>query len=189
VNGRSAFSVVAAASPRDSSIIPNVRLYAQATDGAVTLRWETLGSYSIYRKLNATESCASYVQVASVDSSVSSFTDGAVPNNAAYDYALVARVSGKESSFSRPTLAIPLDRPSSLFQCYVSDPWDDDNINKDSTLLQWKPPSARSYQPLLATTADGTLSFLKGYNHYQHTRCDMLLQPPYTYNSRCARWW
>src|SRR5207247_5598588 len=101
-----------------------------------------------------------------------------------YDYAITAVVNGVESSFSKPTLAIPLARPSpsGFFQCNTYDPW----TNANATLVQWLAPTDKFYQPFLASTQDGTYAFLKGYHLYHYKLCDRMLggnPPDYQDNS------
>ncbi len=180
---RSPYSKCVAGKVRDSSNTPKLQIFAKATDGSVTVSWQLPNpstqpsprpsQYLVYRKLNASASCSSYVQVGSVAySSPWSIVDSGVPNNFAYDYAISAVISGVESSFSKPTLAIPLTRPSGFFQCAVPDPW---TSGTDDTAVQWLVPTDKFYQPFLASTADGTYFFLKGYHLYHYKLCGKML--------------
>jgi len=179
----SAFSAIVSATTRDATSAPQGRLIAAAKDGEVNLRWQPPGgitaapSYKVYRKANAEGACANYIQVAQgaysdlvADAGI---TDAGVQNNQGYDYALVSvAANGVESSFGATTLAIPLDRPRGFSQCRMwRDPFCVFNCSMPALRINWLPPEARFYQPYLATTADGTFGFLKGYHLYHHKTC------------------
>jgi hypothetical protein len=123
----SAVSITVIGTARDVNTAPSGRLVANGRDGAVHLKAQfestppaNLSKYQVYRKPNARESCMHYTWVGELNED-NEYTDGAVTNNAAYDYALVALMDDGtnvwESTFSTPGLGIPLDRPFNLFQC------------------------------------------------------------------------
>lgn len=174
-NNKSALSEIRSVLPRNRSMVPADRLSTKATDGQVTLSWNGAGQYLIYRKLNASRSCGDYVYVGQACcTGTQRFTDGGVPNNVAYDYAVTYKNGDVESTFSSPALAVPVHKPNFLKQCRRMRWFEDTTFGPhefEVTDLQWDPPTARPYQPILAQTSDGTLGYLKGYHLYHQELC------------------
>jgi len=176
----SALSQIVAGTARDSSLTPQVNLFAQATEGRVELSWQsdpflpnptfTPTKVFIYRRPNANRACGAYLRVGEMTGTwQASYPDATPPNNVAYDYAISIQYNGRESSLSRPTLAIPLARPRNVFQCYKANLY---LQTGNQNVLQWTPPDAAIYQPLMVTPDDSTLGYLKGYHLYHHKRCN-----------------
>ena len=169
----SQWSSISTAVTRDPNTAPTLKVFATGHDGSVDVSWIPDGStstYRLYRRVDAVRSCYVLVGEASISSGApATFTDSTVVNNQAYDYAVAGVFGGGvESAYSKPTLAIPLARPSGLFDC-VADGTFHSSAESGDTVLQWTPPPARPYQPILATAADGTFGYLKGYHLYHHT--------------------
>jgi RHS repeat-associated protein len=169
----SAYSTIQQAATRDPANAPTFAVYAKGHDGAVDVTWPlglSADAVRVYRRPDATRACYTYVgEIRNVGANTPhTLTDATVNNNRAYDYAVSTVTSGVESAYSKPTLGIPLARAVNLYQCKA------DNVVFDSseigsTVIEWTPPFATAYQPLLATTGDGTFAFLKGYHIYHHT--------------------
>jgi len=169
------------------------RPLADGGDGEVNLRIPTpslnpdVRTIRVYRKLNVDVSCESYALVGVVLFNQyydhEDFPDGALPNNLAYDYVVTSvRNDLAESAFSPLAQAIPLKAPSGLtscigtapiagngatyidgaVSCYVGDP------TYSRIEVRWEPPSAVPYQPLAASTVDGTLAYFMGNRVYSH---------------------
>jgi len=166
-----------------------------ASDGKVTVRiiYPSPITYPImrlYRKLNAVQDCQAYQLLATLSTGgvlcpnslcSQDFTDGGVTNAAAYDYVVTnvtGGAQGSESGYSKPALAIPVPSPMSYIEC-VEDlrgsdlsSWRDgaEKISSTSNYKRLKVrvqrPGIKEYQPLISTTAAGTLGFLRGYHLY-----------------------
>lgn len=162
----------------------------KASDHVVTLRAPASGwTMRVYRKRNMDVACEAY-ELAGTVSGGQIFTDAAITNNAAYDYAL-ANVdgTGRESALSPTALAIPLGPPTGFTQCVerLGSPPQDTwwQIWKDGAqqclnqlpspvevmraLLRWQPSDAPQYQPLWMTNADDIPGYLLGYRLYKFT--------------------
>jgi RHS repeat-associated protein len=166
---------------------------AASGDGVVKVRIP-VASYSstlpwlrIYRKANAAKGCASYEFLSQIARNgggaqpYSEYTDSSAPNNAAYDYVVTTVDSqNRESVFSTAALGIPLAHPQGYTACVedLGQTWkdgatwcsDSQGGRYSRVVLRWDPPEGRPYQPFLATNAEGTLGYLKGYRIYNYHR-------------------
>jgi len=183
-------SLRARATPRSSTIPTPARPGAQSGENTVTVRVPvatvpaSVTAINLYRKPNANASCDDYqyVQSVSISPTYTDIVDAAVPNAVAYDYAVTyADAGGRESLNSPPALGIPLEPPKKYKECYEYLHTGDLNFWKEGAetcfgsnqklnrlVVRWQKPQARSYQPYSATSADGTLGFLKGYHIYYY---------------------
>ena len=172
-SNKSAFSAIQSAVSRPAGSAPTQRLFSVSKDGQVTVTWERLSpnepdKYFLYRKRNADPACYEKIGEVTPTQTVGnehSFQDLGMTNDLAYDYAITSVTGGVESGFSAKTLGIPLTRTSGFAQCSGQE----DSNWGGATIASWNPPTGvRPYQPLSATTSDGTLGFLKGYHVYHH---------------------
>jgi RHS repeat-associated protein len=160
---------------------------ALAGDGKVSLRITALPSVRdlrLYRKRNVDLSCDSFELVKVLEPTSQEYTDGNVPNNVAYDYALTGvDAANHESAFSSAALGIPLAAPYGFTECTedlgpksdtsnwregagICDPTDQ---RFKRLALRWQPPAAEPYQPFSGADTTGTLGYLRGYRIYRYS--------------------
>jgi RHS repeat-associated protein len=163
-------------------------LVARGKDGRVTVEWNgpvcsalPCNSFIIYRKLNMARGCTAFERVGAVPlANVEgptipySFTDYAVANATAYDYAVaLMNTSGREGGFSSLVTGVPLETIKDVRRCRGSgNATCPDNacpyptIQCRSWVYRWNRPFTPAYQP--STAWPGPQGYLKGYNLYTY---------------------